>query len=274
MMDDRYMTLPPVAGDVGEIRQAISSSNTLVTVAFEDPAGLEMHLSLIRRYVEFDQHVIVDNSRDPGIAARNREIASSLGTLYLQLPANPWTKRNDSRSHGIALNWIWRKIIKPAAPRAFGFIDDDMFPVGPVDPFAPLASHAFYGDQRVAGPRWFLWAGYCFFRFDAVSDKKLDFGLDWFIGLDTGGANWDVLYRHVDPRSLPARSIEQFAALPDLPKESAYFERRGEWIHEVGWPRVPEVLLEKRIALTQLLAPHLDPTRFPLPAVREAGRRP
>ena len=51
-------------------------------------------------------------------------------------------------------------------------------------------------------PRWFLWAGYCTFRYDAVKDKPLDFGQDWFVGLDTGGANWDVLYRHVDRAAL------------------------------------------------------------------------
>ncbi len=31
-----------------------------------------------------------------------------------------------------------------------------------------------------------LWAGYCFFDFAKVARLPLDFGLDWFAGLDTG----------------------------------------------------------------------------------------
>ena len=271
MMDARYMALPAAAGDTAAIRAAIAGCNILATVAFDDPSGLAMHVSLIRRYVTFDHHIVLDNSGDLAMARENHDIAASWGAHYLRLPPNPWTRRNDSRSHGIALNWVWRNVIKPGGPHAFGFIDDDMFPVAPVDPFAPLATHPFYGDTRTAGPRWFLWAGYCFFRYDAVADKRLDFGLDWFIGLDTGGANWDVLYRDVDPKSLPARRIEPFAALADQPRERAYFERRGEWIHEVGWPSVPELLERKRSALTLLLKPHLDAERPSRPDATRAG---
>ena len=28
-------------------------------------------------------------------------------------------------------------------------------------------------------PRWHLWAGFCFFSFDAVKNHRLDFGRDW-----------------------------------------------------------------------------------------------
>ncbi len=259
VMDEKYMALPPVAGDIDTIRKAIAGRNILVTIAFEDPSGLAMHMSLVQRYVEFDVHIIVENSRDDESIALNREVAASLGGLYLRLPPNPWTKRNDSRSHGISLNWMWHNIIRPARPHAFGFIDDDMFPIEPVDPFAPLASHGFYGDQRFAGDRWFLWAGYCFFLFDAVCDKKVDFGLDWFIGLDTGGANWEVLYRHIDRKSLPLRIVERMEAIPGISQDGAYFEKRHEWIHEVGWPRAPEMLAAKRASLIEMLAPHLDP---------------
>ena len=51
---------------------------------------------------------------------------------------------------------------------------------------------------RTAGERWFLWAGFCLFHYAAVADRMLDFRQDWFIGLDTGGANWELLYRHAD----------------------------------------------------------------------------
>lgn len=256
--DRRYLALAPAFGDIDALRKAIAGKNVVLTIAFEDPAGLDMHAALIKKYVLHDYHVVADNSRDASSILRNRDIAASHGALYLHLPPNPWTEKKDSRSHGIALNWLWHNLLRPGRPKAFGFVDHDLFPVAPVDPFAPLSAHPFYGDLRTADSRWFLWAGYCFFRFDAVAGKPLDFGLDWFLGLDTGGANWDVLYRHADPTVLPPRPVEAFAALPDHPLEQAYFERRVEWIHEVGWPRDPAIRNAKRIALTKLLAPYLD----------------
>ena len=255
--DARYMAVPPLVGDLEALRKTIAGKTIMLTVAFEDPAGLDMHASLVERYVSVDHHIIADNSRDAENAARNRGVAASTGALYLHLPPNPWTERNDSRSHGIALNWLWGNLIKPGRPQAFGFVDDDLFPVMPVDPFAPLADHECYGDWRMAPPRWFLWAGYCFFRFDAVADRALDFGLDWFVGLDTGGANWESLYRHLDFDRLPHRPVERITALPDLSLDEAYFERRVEWIHEVGWPKDQVTRDRKRVALTRMLAPHL-----------------
>jgi hypothetical protein len=138
-----------------------------------------------------------------------------------------------------------------------------MYPTDVCDPFAPLAQHAFYGDKRWAGDRWFLWAGYCFFRFDAVASKPLDFGLDWFVGLDTGGRNWDALYRHVDPATLPDRPIYQVAALKDVDLADAYFERRGEWLHEVGLAGNMAMRPQKREAVRGLLQPLFEGKPWP-----------
>lgn len=260
-MDERYFPLPAADGDEAAVRAAIAGKNVLQTVAFNDPECLEMHVSLIRRFVAHDCHIILDNSTDEAAAEENRHICGAHDLLYLRLPANPWTKRNDSRSHGIALNWSWHRILKPGRPRAFGLVDHDLFPVRPTDPFAPLAEHAFYGDLRWAGKRWFLWAGFSFFRFDAVEDKPLDFGLDWFIGLDTGGANWNVLYRQTDPYSLPDRPIEAVEILPGVSLDDAKIELRGDWIHEVGWGTNPAYRGAKRDALKARLQPLLAETR-------------
>lgn len=256
-MDEAYFKLDAPAQDLSAVRQAIGGRRVIITVAFEDDEALAMQCALMRHYVDFDVHLVLDNSRSqPGTDAI-RSTTEAAGALYVKLPANPWTGKNGSRSHGIAMNWGWHHILKPARPRAFGFVDHDLFPIRPVDPFAPLASQRFYGDLRWAGPRWFLWAGYCFFDFEAVCEEPLDFGLDWFVGLDTGGANWEVLYRHTDPAALPPRPIEPIEALPGVPLDDAKFEIRGEWIHEVGWGTRDDYRAPKRKALMTLLESHL-----------------
>jgi hypothetical protein len=257
-VDSRYCRVPPRSGDEAAVRRQIAGNRTLVTIAFNDPDAVGWQVRLIRELVVRDRHLIADNSSDDASAVENARIARDGECLYLRLPPNPWTARNPSRSHGLAMNWVWQRILKPAAPAAFGFLDADIFPTAACDPFAPLAEHPFCGDKRWAGQRWFLWAGYCFFRFAAVAEKPLDFGLDWFVGLDTGGANWDVLYRHADPRTVPERPISEVAALPDVPWREAYFERRGDWLHEVGLAGNPAIRGRKRDALRSILAPLLD----------------
>jgi hypothetical protein len=158
------------------------------------------------------------------------------------------------------MNWLWRNIVRPSTPTAFGFLDQDLFPTEPCNPFEPLHVEPFYGDLRWAGTRWFLWAGYCFFRFAAVRRKSLDFGLDWFTNppLDTGGANWNVLYRGVDPATIPQRPITAFPILPDAELKQAYCEWRGSWLHEVGLDGDPLLKAKKREAVMRLLAPALS----------------
>jgi len=256
-IDRRFLRRRADGVDVGAIQDAVRGRNVLLTVAFGDAQCLDLQLRLARGLVSHDLHIVADNSLDETSARENSAACAACGAIYVKLPGNPWTRKNPSRSHGAALNWMWHHVLKPGAPAAFGFLDQDLFPTEPCDPFEPLQRADFHGDVRRAGPRWYLWAGYCFFRYDKVSRKHLDFGLDWFAGLDTGGANWEVLYSHVDPALVPQRPITAFAALPGTALRQAYCEWRGTWLHEVGLDGDLSLKVRKREAVLQLLEPAL-----------------
>ena len=262
-IDKRYFRLPPDFGDETAVRRSIAGKRVLVTVAFDDPEAIAWQSRLVRKFVDTERHLVADNSARDRMARAICRVAEAQGCDYVRLPPNPWTGKNPSRSHGLAMNWIWQRIIRVAEPEAFGFLDADMFPTAACDPFTPLEKHDFYGDKRWAGNRWFLWAGYCFFSFAKIADKPLDFGLDWFIGLDTGGGNWEVLYRHIDPATLPDRLIRHVAALSDLDPAEAGFEWRGDWLHEIGLAGNMAMKGRKREALKALLAPLLDDGPWP-----------
>jgi hypothetical protein len=258
-LDQRFLAKPSRGSEVGLVLPDIADKNILLTVAFEDPDILDAHLRLCRKFVASDTHIVGDNSRDAAVVQVNRRITEANGAYHIWLPENPWSSRNaGSRSHGAAMTWLWRNVLKPRRPKAFGFLDHDLFPTEPENPFELLSRHDFHGDQRSAGKRWFLWAGYCFFNFSAVETIDLDFGLDWFAGLDTGGANYEVLYKHVDRHALPRREIITIPALDGIPVSRACFERRGSWIHEVGWGTDPDCRVPKREALMTLLNPLLE----------------
>ena len=216
---------------------------------------IEWQAKLIRTYVIEPVHIIADNSHNDLAAAKIEAIAKRFGCPYVRLPANPWGP--GSRSHGIAMNWVWRNIIRPSQPRAFGFLDHDLFPTAPDDPFAALSAQDVYGLVRTTDSRWFLWAGFCFFRFDSVRHKPMDFGQDWFLGLDTGGANWEVLYRHIDRTALSEPVLSEIPFKPELLVQDGPLQWCGTWIHEVRHAGRPELAGEKREAIGRLLAPHL-----------------
>ncbi|MBI5114826.1 MAG: hypothetical protein HZA68_22930 [Rhodovulum sp.] len=256
-VDKAYRSRPAVIGDVAAIAREIAGRNVLVTVAFADVNAARWQIALVRHYVPGVVHVLVDNSPTDEVAVRICRVAEAEGARYLRLPRNPWTGKSPSRSHGLALNWTWHNLIRPAAPHAFGFIDDDLFPTAHDDPFAPLAEQDVYGQVRRIGERWFLWAGFCMFRFDKVAALPLDFGQDWFIGLDTGGGNWEPLYSRIDLAALREAETRFVPFRDDLAVADGPLQWVGTWLHEVGLMGRPELFDEKRGTVEALIAPHL-----------------
>jgi hypothetical protein len=251
----RYVRLPALRGDTRALARALAGRKVMVTVAYQDPTTIEWQSRLIRRFVPEPIYAIADNSRDEAAACEIEAVAKRAARPYLRLPPNPWSTPSTSRSHGLALNWLWHNLIRPGAPEAFGFLDDDLFPTAPDDPFAPLAQQDIYGAVRAAGMRWYLWAGFCFFRFAAVRDLPLDFGQDWFAGLDTGGANWWPLYRHCERARLREQSYE--SEPPGVAVEDAEMHRVGTWLHEFGTPPGAEQARAKRERVAAILKPLL-----------------
>lgn len=255
LVDALYMRRPPRSGDIGALAAALRGRKVLVTIAFSDVQAIAWQIPLLRHYLPHTLHVIADNTPDDATAARIAAEAERAGVAYLRLPHNPWEA--GSRSHGIALNWVWHNLVRRGEPEAFGFLDHDIFPTAAEDPFVPLARQDFYGVLRPAGERWFLWAGYCTFRFDRVRDKPLDFGQDWFVGLDTGGGNWEVLYRHVDRAAFADAPTVFLPFKPGLDVADGPIQWCGAWLHEIGLMGRPELGAEKRAAVAAILAPHL-----------------
>ena len=257
LIDNVYRRRGAALGKPDAVAASIRRRKVLVTVAFADPQLLRWQVRLVRRFVADAIHIVVDNTPADDVAALNAQIAGDAGVAYLRAPKNPWSDAA-SRSHGIVLNWTWHNVIRPGAPEAFGFIDHDIFPTAADDPFAPLAGQDVYGVVRTAGGRWFLWAGFCMFRFAAVHDKPLDFGQDWFIGLDTGGGNWKSLYSRIDRQSLREPMTTFVPFKPGIRIEEGPLQWCGSWLHEIGLMGDPDLMGQKRATVAHLLGHHLD----------------
>lgn len=256
---EHYVRLP-ARSDIS-IVDGIRDRRVLVTIAFDDPEAIDMQAQLVARFVPNVIYVVADMSMDDHAAAQTAAAAADHNVSYLRLPDNPLRRKEQaSRTHGLALNWVWRNIIRPGQPDRFGFIDPDMFPTAPDDPFATLDRQPVYGWIREAGPRWFLSAAFSMYRFDAVRDLPLDFGQDWFNGLDTAGANWNVLFRTLDRSKLNFAPTHFEPYEPGADPVKAPIQWSGVWLHEVGSTRregLISLAAKKRDMIKKLVAPHL-----------------
>jgi hypothetical protein len=179
----------------------------LITVAFNNMQTIEQQIYFVRKYMgeEKYNYIIADNSTDRTVRKAIESFCAENKISYIRLPKNYLTEiRRGSYSHGTALNWIYRHVVKKRQPCYFGFIDHDLFPIQPVSPIEKLARQPIYGAIEARNSYWYLWAGLCFFRFDFAKNKRIDFlpVKPKDIYLDTGGGNWYSIYSQIDKDSL------------------------------------------------------------------------
>jgi hypothetical protein len=213
-----------------------------VTIAYEVPWLIEYLIARFGRYSQDAVLVVCDNSRTPARRAEIAAICEAAGVPYLALPANP--ARHIDRSHGNALNWVVRHVVRRVAPKVFAFLDHDLFPPGPFA-LAPLvARQPVYGVRLDGTGSWALWAGYCIFDFGHVGALPLDFYPDPDRQLFTGGRNWEHVYRHLDQSMLTFASHRSriFEEVRDREGEALRCGIIDGWLHISGASRFPEKL--------------------------------
>ncbi len=157
------------ASDAGrrakDIVPMLAARKVLITVAFNYSDTIAVQGELLRRHVGDGPWLVVDNSADADAAEEIAAAARRFDAYYVRLPAQRWAKLLPNERHGAAMNWTWRNIIKPARPQAFGFLDHDIYPLTPTDPFAALERFPIAGvvtSHLNEVGRWHLWAGFAF----------------------------------------------------------------------------------------------------------------
>ena len=180
-----------------ELRRS-GSRRFCFVIAFNTPWVIDALIRAWQLYSSGMTLVVVDNSSDQSARARIADICRARRVAYFALPQN--RERHPNRSHGTSMNWIFHNVVRPLRPELFGFLDHDCFPVAPLDIPRMMEGKVVHGAKQGPAPgqdAWFLWAGYCFFRFSAVEALDMDFNPRFFDGMDTGGGNWAVLYHRL-----------------------------------------------------------------------------
>jgi hypothetical protein len=220
--ESRFVRSAPVASR--GVEPGGSRPLDLAVVAYENADVLEEQARLLAdRLTDEHEYMVFDNS--PSEAGRRRisALCEARGIAYVGLPDNPFSGRDPSASHGLALNWAYERVLRERGSPSLGVIDPDVFPARETSVLTELSDAPCWGHLQTRGERWYLWAGFAFFS--RAASARLDFmPRD---GLDTGGGNWRVLFRHLDRSrlSFPAHSYVDAGAPGRSP------ERIGDWVH-------------------------------------------
>lgn len=188
--------------------EVLNKNVLFVVIAYEQPWAIKWLTNFAALNLPPNSLMVVDNSRDNQLRLEIEKICMEAGVPYLGLPWNPTSHAN--RSHGLAMTWVYHRVIKRVAPKIFGFIDHDLIPIQKFsidNRFLDVNSCYGVKNQGIQG-YWSLWAGYCFYRLDAVSGLNLNFLNNFDYGLDTGGRNWEILYSKINQKPIDFASRE------------------------------------------------------------------
>ena len=212
----------------------LAGKNIALVIAFEQPWALNWLLRMANRNLSDTTVLVFDNSRNDLKRSEIEKVCKQNHAPYLALPANSTTHVN--RSHGMAMTWVYHNVVRAITPRIFGFIDHDLIPVRKVSVADKLTGQPFYGLLNVGKfGFWSLWAGYCFFDYAATIGKSINFLYDFSRDLDTGGRNWNSLYRQQDRQATRFASFEHVdmkAPSIDNSRSVQFVDRN--WLHIGG----------------------------------------
>ena len=210
--------------------QKLKGKNIALIIAFEQPWALDWLLRMAQRNLIDATVLVFDNSRRAAARIDIERVCRDHGVPYLGLPANP--TRHANRSHGMAMTWVFYNVVRAIQPRMFAFLDHDLIPVKKIALAERLAGQPFFGKVKVKEWGWHLWAGYCMYDFPFVAGLPLNFLYDFSQELDTGGRNWNCLYRQYDRQQLRLAESEFMTVMDAITAEPRSVEVVDHsWFH-------------------------------------------
>lgn len=177
----------------------------LITVAFNNDLLINKQIELVKQFISDDdyQHIIIDNSTRKKMRKRIASLCKKNDIEYIAIPHMvSWLAAKNiyanGYSHGCALNWTYRFVIKPRNPEVFMLLDHDLFPLKDISVKERLGTNDFLGVRREPSREWYLWPGWSIFRLNSIANYKPDF-MPLYVKkqyLDSGGSMYKRVFRH------------------------------------------------------------------------------
>ncbi len=223
----------------------------IVTVAYDHVRLIEKQIELVKQHVTDKNylHVIVDNSPSKKVRKQIKDFCDREHVGYVPVPR--YIDKliyhkifGNGISHGAAINWLFFHFLKQRAPVRFALIDHDVFPMEDFSFIEKLGERDFYGVERIMKDGWYLWPGWCVFRYSALSSCKPDF-LPYYLKesyLDSGGGNYPQFYGRYDLKDIEfapvvtkrIRHSKELTAYEDIYHGDCVQLIDGKWLHFIN----------------------------------------
>lgn len=177
----------------------------IFVITFNNAMFVEYQIKTLRKFFDAPYNlIIVDNNNwlHPENSAQVKSICERENVLYLKAPDSEYQKPekfDPSMKLGETMNWVFETQIKSRQHNYFGFLDHDCMLVEHLDIRPYLDERGMYGRICIKeSGAWNLHVTTNFFKYDFVKHLPLDFKASHKHLLDTGGANYDILYKDKD----------------------------------------------------------------------------
>lgn len=232
---ERYFNTKPEG-----IGTAPEGSTDIYITTFGNKWFVEYQIETLRKFFLSPFNIIiVDTNQNlhPEISTHLLEICTREKVIYLKAPDNHYQEKqffDSTMKLGTTLSFLFHNVVKFRKPRHFGFLDHDCFLFRPTTIHNLMRGKDIYGTVCRNIPKWNLHVITNFFEFKAVEHLPLDFRASYRHGLDTGGANYDILYagRNMEDYVLShigVRYMEEDISLKDRVQHYEVIDNR--WMH-------------------------------------------
>jgi len=228
-----------------------------ITIAFNNVFLIEQQTRLMKKYIKDENfvYIIADNSNSKEKRKKIENLCQKEKIEYVSLPFN-WFQRVDvkySYSHGLSMAYVYHNIVKKLKPKYFGYLDHDIFPINNYSVVEKIQSQDFFGRLIDRTPEkskksiWYLWAGFCFLKFDAVKNLNISFYPCIVDGvyLDTAGSIYMSLYKNYSLNELYLGEplMEKYFREGDNYHSDLLHFIDNDWIHTINgsnWKKVKD----------------------------------
>ena len=183
----------------------------IITIAYNHVRLIEKQIEQVKQHIKDNdyRYVVVDNSPDKRIRKQIKSVCEREKVEYVSVSF--YIDRlichrifGYGMSHGAALNWMFYHYLIPRQPRHFVLLDHDVFPMEDYSFVDKIGVRDFYGVERIRESGWYLWPGWCVFKYDVIADRKPNF-LPYFLNgtfLDAGGGNYPHFYGRYELKAI------------------------------------------------------------------------
>lgn len=220
-MDKYFATKISDCDNIGLDRHAALGSTDIYITTFNNTWFVEYQIKTLRKFFLSPFNIIiVDTNQNlhPEVSAKVRATCEKEWVMYLKAPDNHYQEQqffDPTLKLGTTLSFLFHNVIKKRRPTYFGFLDHDCFlfrstttddlfirKIKEMEPFSfneySNKEFGMYGtvSRTTKDDSWNLHVIANFFKFDFVKDLPLDFRASYRHQLDTGGASYEILYKH------------------------------------------------------------------------------